>query len=170
MGLFMKKTPSSLKDLFWCQVGKLYDAEQRLRDAIPELADAARDPALKSAFREDADRTGRQAKRLEQIFDHHGRKRRRLKREGIRGLIGEGSQVMCERGDPHVRDAALIALGQQIEHYKIAGYGSAHAFADLLGDRYAAGLLQQTLQEEGAADRKLAKIATSEVNPAAQQV
>ena len=164
MGLFSNTEFNSLEDLFCHQIEDLYDAEKRLTQALPKMADAASSPQLKSAFQEHLRETEGQVKRLEQIFQQCGKEPSRETCEAMKGLIKEGEEMLEAQGDEQVRDAALIAAAQRVEHYEISGYGTARALAEQLGKTEAAQLLQQTLDEEGGADKKLTQIATSHVN------
>lgn len=155
---------NSLKDLFVEQIEDLYDAEQRLTKALPKMADAANSSQLKQAFQSHATETQGHVSRLESIFSQIGVEPRREACEAMKGLIAEGEEMISAKGDPAVKDAALIAAAQRVEHYEISGYGSARTFAQRLGLTQAASLLQQTLQEESATDEKLTRIAEQSVN------
>lgn len=155
---------NSLKDLFVEQIEDLYDAEQRLTKALPKMADAANSSQLKQAFQSHATETQGHVSRLESIFSQIGVEPKREACEAMKGLIAEGEEMISAKGDPAVKDAALIAAAQRVEHYEISGYGSARTFAQRLGLTQAASLLQQTLQEESATDEKLTRIAEQSVN------
>jgi len=163
----IKPTFNSLEDLFWDQIKDIYDAEQRLTDALPKMADAANDPALKTAFRDHLEETRQHVERLEQIFRTAGKDADRETCEGIKGLLKEGEDMIGAKGDEDTCDAALIAAAQRVEHYEMAVYGTIRTFAERLGRNEFVDLLQRTLDEEGAADKKLTKIAESKVNPQA---
>ena len=167
--LFTTTTFNSLDDLFLEQIEDLYDAEKRLIEALPKMAEAASTPELKNAFRNHLRETETHARRLEQIFTQINTKPKRETCEAMKGLISEGETMVEADGDPCVKDAALIAAAQRVEHYEISGYGTARTFAERLGHQQAASLLQQTLDEEKAADAKLNKIAESSVNVRAQR-
>jgi ferritin-like metal-binding protein YciE len=160
----------SFKDLFTNQIEDLYDAEQRLTKALPKMAEAAHSNQLKQAIQQHLSETQSHVSRLETIFREIGVEPKRETCEAMKGLISEGEDMMHAKGDPDVRDAAIIAAAQRVEHYEIAGYGTARTFALRLGLRQAADLLQQTLNEEAAADRKLTQIAESNVNVQATAV
>jgi ferritin-like metal-binding protein YciE len=164
MGLFTSKEFDSLDQLFLDQLEDLYDAEKRLVDALPKMADAATSPQLKQAFQNHWEETKQQVRRLEQVFQEIGKSPERETCEAMKGLISEGEEMISAKGDPDVKDAALIAAGQRIEHYEMAGYGTARTFAQRLGLTNAAQLLQETLNEEGEADHKLTEIAEASVN------
>lgn len=167
MGLFTSEEFNSLEELFLHQLKDLYDAEHRLIDALPKMKEKASCAALKEAFDSHLQETERQIERLEMIFENLGEEAERVKCKAMAGLIAEGDEVLDATGDADVLDAALIAAAQRVEHYEIAGYGTARAFARRLGNTYAAELLQQSLAEEGAADHKLTSIAEKGVNAAA---
>jgi ferritin-like metal-binding protein YciE len=166
MGLFTNKDLNSLDELFLCELRDLYDAEHRLTDALPKLAEKASSAELKSAFQNHLRETEKQIERLESVFEELGQKAERETCDAMIGIIKEGDAVLDASGESHVLDAALIAAAQRAEHYEIAGYGTARSFAQQLGQSYAAELLEQTLEEEKGADQKLTAIAERSVNPA----
>ena len=164
MGLFTNEKFESLNDLFIEQLQDLYDAEKRLTKALPQMADAAQNGDLKQAFQNHLQETEGHVKRLEDVFRMVGAKSKAKTCEAMKGLITEGEEMIGAKGDANVRDAALIAAAQRVEHYEIAGYGTLRTFADRLGYSDAARVLQQTLDEEGAADKKLTHIAEQNIN------
>lgn len=164
MPIFSTTQFNSLNDLFVDQIEDLYDAENRLTKALPQMAEAARSSQLKQAFQSHLTETEGHVVRLEQIFREIGVDPKRETCQAMKGLIAEGEEMIKASGDPDVKDAALIAAAQRVEHYEMSGYGSARAFARRLGLTQAASLLQQTLDEEKAADEKLNTIAESSVN------
>ena len=164
MGLFTNMHLDSMECLFIEQLQDLYDAEQRLVKALPLMAEAAHNQNLKSAIQQHLRETQNHVRRLEQVFQIMGRNAETKACEAMKGLVKEGQEVIDAEGDPDVKDAALIAAAQRVEHYEIAGYGTARTFAQQLGRDNAAQLLQETLDEEGAADKKLTQIAESRVN------
>ena len=168
MGLFANAEYNSLEDLFLGQLKDLYDAEQRLTKALPKMADTARDSQLKKAFQDHLKETKNHVTRLEQVFEILGKKAESQTCQAMKGLIEEGDEIASAKGDVDVRDAGLIAAAQRVEHYEIAGYGTVRTFAQRLGHDDVARLLQQTLDEEGAADQKLTQIAEASVNVHAQ--
>jgi ferritin-like metal-binding protein YciE len=168
MGLFTSTEFTSLEQLYIDQLQDLYDAEQRLTDALPKMAEAASSPQLAQAFRNHLQETERQIERLERVFEIAGVSPKRKTCEAMKGLISEGNEVVTATGDPDVKDAALIAAAQRVEHYEMAGYGTVRTFARRLGHHEAEELLQSTLDEEGGADHKLTAIAETLVNPQAQ--
>src|SRR5690606_3509857 len=167
MGLFKSKELNSLEDLLVEQLEDLYDAEHRLVEALPKMAEAASSPQLQSAFKSHLAETKGHVNRLETVFKNLGRDAQHETCEAMKGLIKEGDHVIAAKGDSAVKDAALIAAAQRVEHYEMAGYGSARTFAQQLGRNDIADLLQQTLDEEGNADKKLTMVAESFANPQA---
>jgi len=164
MGLFTSTEFDSLDSLLVEQLQDLYDAENRLIDALPKMADAASSPSLKQAFQSHLEETKGQVNRLEQAFQLLDQSANRKSCEAMKGLIKEGEEMIKAKGDSAIKDAALIAAAQRVEHYEMAGYGSARNFAQRCGRQDVADLLQQTLQEEGDADKKLTQIAESSIN------
>ena len=154
----------SLQDLFVEELKDLYSAEKQLVKALPEMAKAASAPELRAAFEEHLAVTRGQVVRLDQVFEELGIVRKAKKCRAMEGLIEEGEELMKEDMRPAILDAALIVAAQKVEHYEIAGYGSARTFARLLGATRAAELLQLTLDEEGEADKKLTGLACALVN------
>jgi ferritin-like metal-binding protein YciE len=151
---------NSLRELYIEQLRDLYDAEQQLIKALPKIADAASSEDLRNAVEEHLEKTKSHASRLETIFSNMRQKAKAQKCKGMEGLIKEGSEVIKEEDmDAEVRDAAIIAAAQRVEHYEIAGYGCVRTYATLLGDEEAADLLQETLEEEKDADQRLNEIA-----------
>lgn len=157
-------TLDNLDNVLELQLRDLYSAEQQLIDALPKMADAASSPDLKNAFRTHLQETRGQKARLEQVFRALGKEPQTETCEAMEGLITEGDEVINLDGDADVKDAALIAAAQRVEHYEMAGYGCARTFARRLGHTQVADLLQQTLDEEGNADKILTEIAENVVN------
>lgn len=165
MGLFSSSTTlDSFETLFIDQLQDIYDAEQRLTKALPKMASAAQDPTLKAAFQQHLQETQNQVKRLEQVFRSCGKTAQAKTCAAMQGLVEEGDEVINASGSPEVKDAALIAAAQRVEHYEIAAYGTARSFAQRLGHHEAARLLQQTLEEESATDKKLTQLAERNIN------
>ncbi len=160
---------NSMQDLVIHKLQDLYDAEQQITEALPEMIKATSTDELKQGFQLHLDQTKEQVQRLEQIFQQLGEKPGGVKCKGMDGLIKEGEKIIKEGGEPAVLDAALIASAQAIEHYEIAGYGTARTLAQGLGMNEAAQLLEQTLEEEKQTDAKLTKLAEQNVNQKAQQ-
>jgi ferritin-like metal-binding protein YciE len=154
----------SLHDLYVDELKDLYNAENQLLKALPKMAKAASAPDLRTAFQDHLEETRGQVQRLERIFKKLNASPKGKKCKAMEGLIEEGNEVMGEDGEPAVLDAALIAAAQRVEHYEIAGYGCVRTYARLLGYEDAANLLQETLDEEGAADKKLTELAETVIN------
>jgi ferritin-like metal-binding protein YciE len=149
------------------QIKDLYSAEGQLIKALPKVAKAASNANLKSAITSHLEETKGHLDRLEQAADLLGFKPGGKKCMGMQGLLQEGEEAIGEEGDEASIDALLIAAAQRVEHYEIAAYGTARTFAERLGHSDVASLLQQTLDEEGAADKKLTQICEAEVLTAA---
>jgi ferritin-like metal-binding protein YciE len=151
----------TLQELFVHELKDLYSAENQLIEALPKMAKAASTPELKQGFEKHLEQTKTHAERIEQIFQDLDGQPGGVKCKGMEGLIKEGEEAIKEDGEPAVKDAALIAAAQRVEHYEIAGYGTARTFAKHLKNDNAAKLLQQTLDEEGKTDQELTKLAES---------
>lgn len=158
---------STLKDLYFHELKDLLSAEQQLVKALPKMAKAASNKELADGFQAHLEQTKEHAQRLQQILSSHQATLRGSKCKGMEGLIAEGAELIEEEADAEVKDAGLIAAAQCVEHYEMAGYGTAGAYAELLGDRESAKLLQTTLEEEKQTDEKLTKLAKSAINVAA---
>lgn len=168
MALFTSSAAlNSFDELFVEQLQDLYDAEQRITKALPQMAAAAHNPALRSAFQEHLRQTENQVKRLEQVFKSLGKSAQSKTCQAMKGLVEEGSEIISGEGDPDVKDAALIAAAQRVEHYEISAYGTARTFAQRLGKSEAARLLEETLAEEKDTDKKLNMLAEKAINPKA---
>jgi ferritin-like metal-binding protein YciE len=150
----------SLQDVFISQIQDLLSAETQLIDALPKMAGAAHDEKLRSAFEEHLGETHGHVDRLREIVAELGAGTGSERCEGMAGLIREGEEIISASGDPMAKDAALIAAAQRVEHYEIAGYGTARTLAGELGFNEARDALDQTLDEESDADKLLTKIAT----------
>jgi ferritin-like metal-binding protein YciE len=157
----------SLRKLYVDELKDLYSAEKQILQALPRMAKKAKNAQLKQAFELHVQETQKQVERLDQVFEMLGKSPRGKKCKGMEGLLEEGKEMMQEDMEPEVMDAALIAAAQRVEHYEISGYGTARALGEHLGHARAAKLLQQTLDEESAADEKLTKISLGEVLPTA---
>ncbi len=149
----------SLHALLVNELKDLYSAETQLLKALPKMAKAAASPELRTAIQEHLTETERQVERLESIFEQLESSAKGKKCKAMAGLIEEGKEIIDEDGEDAVKDAALIGAAQKVEHYEIAGYGTTRTFAQLLGLDDIANLLQETLEEESAADEKLTEIA-----------
>ena len=164
MALFGGNEFNSLDDLFVNQIEDLYDAENRLTKALPKMADAAASTSLRQAFQSHLGETEGHVSRLETIFRDMKVEPKRETCQAMKGLISDGEEMIDATGSTDVKDAALIAAAQRVEHYEISGYGTARTIAQQLGLTEVVTLLQQTLDEEKAADEKLTTIAESLVN------
>jgi ferritin-like metal-binding protein YciE len=153
-----------LQDAFLDELRDTYDAEKQLVKALPKLAKAATSEELRDAFESHLEETRGQVSRLEQVFSAIGEKPRGKHCDGIAGIIEEGKTIMEEDFDESTMDACLIAAGQRAEHYEMAAYGTLVAWAKSLGHGDAADLLEQTLEEEKAADEKLSGLAEAGIN------
>src|ERR1044071_4123315 len=154
----------SLRKLYVEELKDLHSAERQIIQALPKMVKAASDERLKAAFEEHLAVTKEQLARLDQIFEKLGKRATGKKCKGMEGLLEEGKEMMQEDMDPEVLDAALISAAQRVEHYEMAGYGTARTYAEILGERDAVKLLQKTLDEEGDADKKLTQLAMSSIN------
>jgi ferritin-like metal-binding protein YciE len=150
----------SINDVFTHELQDLHSAETQLVAALPKLAGAASSSELRQAFEHHLDETREHVRRLDEIFAQSGIGAGGEKCKGMAGLIAEGEAIVKAGGDSAVKDAALIAAAQRVEHYEIAAYGTARTLADELGNDAAKDLLDQTLDEESQADKLLTKIAT----------
>ena len=154
----------TLHDAFLDELRDAYDAEKQLTRALPKLAKAASSTALRTAFEKHLEETRGHVDRLERVFESLDEKVRGKHCDGIAGIIEEGKSVMEEDFDEATMDACLIAGGQRAEHYEMAAYGTLVAWAQAMGHVEAADLLQQTLDEEKAADKKLSQLAEAGIN------
>ena len=158
----------NLRDLFIDELKDAYDAEQQIVDALPEMMDASKSQELKDAFNTHLEATKEQVARLEEVFKQLDLKAQRKSCSGMKGLIEEGEEIIKKKSnsDPTVIDAALITAAQRVEHYEVAAYGTLRDYADQLGEKDVAKLLQQTLDEEKRTDKKLTDLA-QKINAAA---
>jgi ferritin-like metal-binding protein YciE len=150
---------NSLQDLYLDELRDLYDAENQLIKALPKMAEASTSDELREGFEEHLEQTRTHAQRLEQIFESLGEKAKGKKCKGMEGIVKEGSEVLDEDMQEDTKDAAIIGAAQRVEHYEIAGYGTARTHADLLGRDDDARLLEETLEEEKRTDQKLTSLA-----------
>jgi ferritin-like metal-binding protein YciE len=150
----------TLKELFIEQIRDLYDAERQITKALPKLAKAAESEELADALREHLEQTEGQIARLEEIFEIAGAKVKGKPCKGMKGLLEEGSEAVKEEDKGPMRDLAIIAGCQKVEHYEISAYGTVKTLAEHLGMKKAVDLLQETENEEGEADKLLTGIAT----------
>jgi ferritin-like metal-binding protein YciE len=157
----------TLHDAFLDELRDSYDAEKQLTKALAKLAKAASSPKLRQAFESHLKETEGHVERLEQVFESLDERVRGKHCDGIAGIIEEGKSIMEEDFDDTTMDACLIAAGQRAEHYEMAAYGTLVAWAQAMGHAEAAKLLQQTLDEEKAADKKLSGLAEGGINQSA---
>lgn len=160
----MAEQMNPLGELLVDELKDLYSAETQIVKALPKMVKAASSPELKRAFERHLEETRHQVERLNQIGQDLDIRLTGKKCKGMEGLLEEGKELMEEDFEEDALDAGLIGAAQRVEHYEIAAYGTARTHADVLGYSKAAKLLQQTLDEEGAADKKLTQIAESIVN------
>ena len=158
----------SLEDLFEHQLKDLYSAEKQAIAAMPKMAKTAQDPALKEALEAHLAETKEQKARLEKVCELVGISPGRIVCKAMQGLVAESEETISEDATPEVKDAALIAASQRMEHYEIAGYGTAAHYAERLGHQEAAELLRQILQEEQKTDTLLNDLAKNSINQKAE--
>jgi ferritin-like metal-binding protein YciE len=159
MRLYAHTSWTGLTDLFVAQIQDLYDAEQRLTHALPRLAEAASGQSLKSALREHLRETKQHVSRLKEILTTMGLVPKRDTSVAMKALIAASDAAVAADGNPYLKDAALIAAAQRVEHFEIASYRTLRILARCLGRQEIVRLLQQTLDEEAACDQKLTRIA-----------
>jgi ferritin-like metal-binding protein YciE len=159
---------NSLQALYVEELKDLYNAEKQILKALPKMIKAASHEELAATFSEHLRVTERQVERLERIFADLDESPRGKKCVGMEGLIEEAQELLKEKPEPEVLDAGLISKAQHVEHYEIAGYGTVRTYAETLGLTKHAELLQQTLDEEGEADKRLSALAESSINLEAQ--
>lgn len=152
---------STLHDLMIDELKDIYDAEHQMTKALPKMAKAASSTELKNGFEQHLSQTEKHIEHLEQVFEILGEKKGRKTCVAMEGLVKEGEELIKENKKGDVLDAALIVAAQKVEHYEMAAYGSVRTYAQLMGYKDAAKLLQITLDEEGAADEKLTRMAQS---------
>lgn len=158
----------TLDDLFLDTLKDIYYAERQILKALPKMAKAAESPELRAAFEKHRDETEGQVERLQKVFDSIGKRAQGKTCEAIQGIIEEGEEIIDEfKGTPAL-DAGLISSAQAVEHYEMARYGTLKRWAEMLGHRDAAKLLDETLQEEGKTDHALTSLADKMANPKAK--
>ena len=160
---------TNLHDLYVDELKDLYSAEHQILKALPKMAKKASATELADAFEEHLKVTHGHVERLEKIFKMLEISPKGKKCKAMEGLLEEGKEVMSEEAELSLMDAALIAAAQRVEHYEMAGYGCVRTFARLLGYKEAADLLQETLDEEGEADKALTELAESVINVEAME-
>ncbi len=157
-------TARTLQELFLSTLQDIYHGERQILKALPKMAKNATTPELKQAFQKHRDQTEGQVERLQRVFEMMDKTARGRTCQAIEGIVEEGTEVMSEAEPGEVMDAGLIAAAQAVEHYEIARYGTLRTWAEQLGMKDAAKLLNETLQEEKMTDELLNKIALSNVN------
>jgi ferritin-like metal-binding protein YciE len=157
----------TLKKLYVEELRDLYNAENQLLKALPKMAKGASSDELRQAFEDHLAETKGHVERLDEIFEELDESPKGKTCKAMKGLVEEGSEILEEEGEESVLDAGIIAAAQKVEHYEIASYGTVRTWATLLGEEEAADLLQQTLDEEGEADKRLNELAEEIVNPEA---
>lgn len=160
-------TVDTVEKLLVGELKDLYSAEKQITRALPKMAKKAESEELRTAFETHLKETEGQIKRLDRIFEILGKSSSGKTCKGMHGLLEEGSETM-EEAEGEVLDAAMICAAQKVEHYEMAGYGSARTWAQQLGQKEIADLLQQTLDEEGETDHKLTQLA-AKINKLAQR-
>jgi ferritin-like metal-binding protein YciE len=148
----------NLKELYIDELRDLLDAENQLVKAIPKMAQAATSPELRSGFEHHLEQTRNHVSRLQQILEGLGESAKGKKCKGMQGIIAEGKEIMDEDFEGAVMDAGIISAAQRVEHYEIGAYGCVREYAQLLNDNQAVSLLEQTLEEEKATDKKLTEL------------
>jgi ferritin-like metal-binding protein YciE len=163
MGLFSKDI-KNMDDLFVHTLRDIYYAEKQIVKSLPEMIEKANNPQLKQGFQTHLRESENHVKRLDQVFGLLGKQAQGVDCPAIDGIIEEAEDVAGEVQDKTVLDAALIAAAQAVEHYEMTRYGTLIAWAKQMGRNDAAALLNQTLEEEKATDKKLTQMAESNIN------
>jgi ferritin-like metal-binding protein YciE len=158
----------SFDKLYVDQLRDMYNAEKQITKALPKMVKAASNRQLKSALEEHLEITKRQVEKLEEIFRGLGRPATGKTCKGMAGVLEEGQEVLEEDFEPDVLDAGIIAAAQKVEHYEIASYGTLRTFAETKGDTKSARILEEILEEEKEADRRLSELAESSINMEAE--
>ena len=161
-------TVDTLDSLFVSELKDLYSAENQITKALPKLIKAASSEDLRGAFEHHLKETQGHVQRLEKVFQILGSSPRGKTCNGMKGVLEEGAEVLDETAEGSVRDAALISAAQRVEHYEMAGYGTVRSYAEILGQSEISEILEETLEEERAADQKLTEI-SHKLNSEAQQ-
>ena len=154
----------SLHDLYLSELRDLYSAEDQIIKALPKMIAKAESTTLRNALESHLEETRGHVSRLEQLFQMHGEEPKKQKCKGMQGLLDEGDEMVGKDATPAVRDAAIISACQRVEHYEIAAYGAVRTYAEQMGQQRAAAVLQETLDEETAADETLTEIANNRVH------
>ena len=154
----------SLNKLYEERLKDLHSAERQIIEALPRMIKATTDEKLKSALQEHLAVTEKQLARLDTIFQGLGKKGQGKRCKGMEGVLEEGKELLTEDAEPEALDAGILAAAQHVEHYEMAGYGTAAEYARVLGETEAEKLLRQTLAEEKEADQKLSQLAKTGIN------
>ncbi|HLK63872.1 MAG TPA: ferritin-like domain-containing protein [Bryobacteraceae bacterium] len=154
----------SLNELYISELQDLYSAEGQILKALPKVIEKTDSPELRQALESHLAETRNHVTRLEKVFSMHGVEAKAQKCKGMQGILDEGDEMIGKDAPPAVRDAAIISACQRVEHYEIAAYGTVRTYAEQLGQERAATVLQDTLDEETAADETLTEIARNRVN------
>lgn len=155
---------NTLDSLFMHELQDVYSAEQQILKALPAMIKAATAPELVAALKAHEKQTQEHRSRIETIFQTRGEKAQAHKCKGMAGVLEENSELLGEEMPPEVRDVAIVAAAQRVEHYEMAVYGCLRTYAQVLGDVDSAKLLQKTLDEEADADRKMTELAEFTIN------
>ncbi len=155
----MSDSLTTLQDLFAHELADLYSAEKQIIEALPKMIEVTTNPRLKQGFEKHLKETEEHKKRIEELCEKEGMELEDVTCKGMEGLLKEGEEIMKMKAEPEVLDAGLIIAAQRVEHYEIAGYGSAAEHAKQLGLKDAAKILVKTLDEEKVTDEKLSMIA-----------
>jgi len=151
-------TVNSVENLFIEELKDLYSAETQITKTLPKLAEAASSSDLKNAFEHHLKETEGQIQRLDKAFEMLEVSPKGKTCDGMKGILSEGAEMLKETSAGNIRDIALISAAQRVEHYEMAAYGTVRSYAEILNKQQIAGLLQETLDEEKAADKKLTEI------------
>ena len=154
----------SLYDLYLFELRDLYSAEDQIIKTLPKVIEKTSSADLRAALQNHLEETRSHVSRLERIFEMHDAEARKQKCKGMQGVLEEGEELLGKDAAPAVRDAGIISACQRVEHYEIAAYGTVRTYALQLGLERAAAVLQETLEEENAADQKLTAIAATHIN------
>lgn len=155
---------TTLRDLFEAELMDAYSGEQQMMKSLPKMMEAASSPQVRQKMEEHLKQTEEQAKRLEEIFEMMDVEVKHETCKGMEGIIADGDKMIKVKGEPHVKDAGLIAAAQKAEHYEIATYGTLRTFAQILGENEIAKRLEKTLKEEEATDKLLTEVAMGSAN------
>jgi ferritin-like metal-binding protein YciE len=154
----------SLEHLLVHEIKDLYHAEQQLVKALPKVAKKASSAHLRQLIEQHLEETEGHVTKLEQVFRLLHETPKAVKCKGMQGILEEGEELIEEKGSPETLDAAIIAAAQKVEHYEMAGYGTAAAWAEMAGHQEVKTILNEILEEEEAADQKLTELATADIN------